>query len=128
MILEELFDLGGGPHFWELQVPEIECPSGMTAGALGFGRSWGFGLLAWPSDWQMFRWTKALRLEAPTPHSPEAKGGSWAECRVVPCRLPGVGMALSQLAVGAVPPGSFIVFSRLRCGSCGFYPAQSVVQ
>lgn len=53
-------------------------PSGMTAGALGFGRSWGSGLLAWPSDWQLFRWTKAPRLEAPTPCSPEAKGGSWA--------------------------------------------------
>lgn len=70
---------------------------------------------------------KRLDLRPPHPALQKQKLGA-GQCRLVPCRLPRVLMASSQLAVGGRPPGGFSVLSRLRSGSWGFSPAQSVVQ
>lgn len=91
---------------WKSRVPELECRVGWWP-ALGFGRLGGLGLLSWPSDLQLLRWTKVPRPEAPAPCSSETKGGGSAEGWVVPDRLPHVLMAVAHLAEGGCPPRKF---------------------
>lgn len=90
----------------ESRVPELECRMGWWP-ALGFSRLWSLGLLSWPSDLQLLRWTKAPRPEASAPCSSETKGGGSAEGWGVPYRLPRVLMAVAQLAMGGCPPREF---------------------
>lgn len=69
----------------------------------------------------------------PRPRAPHStlwkqKAGAGRGVGGVPRRLPHVPMPRPGCPWEALSSGSFGVFSRLRCGSHGFYPAQSVVQ